>query len=145
MQPLITINYIAVALCVVLAMPLGFLWFGPLFGKQWAKCMGMASLKQPDTNMTKSLVIYAIGSFLITLVLAHSIEVWHPSTWHAGVDEAPWVYGVNAAFWTWLGFFLPIQLGRVAWEQKGWGLVAINASFDLTRLMIFGLILAYWR
>ena len=78
-------------------------------------------------------------------MLAHSIAVWRPSTWNAGVDATLWVYGVNAAFWTWIGFFLPLQMGRVAWEQKGWGLVAINASFDLTRLMIFGMILAYWQ
>ena len=29
--------------------------------------------------------------------------------------------------------------------MKSWGLVGINASFDLTRLLIFGMILAYWQ
>ena len=38
-----------------------------------------------------------------------------------------------------------MQLTRVAWEMKGWGLFAINAGFDLTRLLLFGMILAYWQ
>ena len=146
MQPEIAVNYLAVIVCVVAGMPVGFLWFGPLFGKAWAKHMGMEEMEKPGGGaMAKSLTLYALGSLLIAWVLAHSILVWQPSTWNAGEDAAAWVYGVNGAVWTWLGFFLPLQMGRVAWEQKGWGLVAINASFDLTRLLMFGLILAYWQ
>ena len=51
----------------------------------------------------------------------------------------------STAVWTWLGFFLPLQMGRVAWEFKRWGLAAINAGFDLARLLLFGFVLAYWR
>jgi hypothetical protein len=146
MQPQIAVNYLAVIVCVLVAMPVGFLWFGPLFGKAWAKQMGMENMQPPGGGaMAKSMVIYALGSLLIAFVLAHSIAVWRPSTWNAGEDQAAWVYGLNGAFWTWLGFFLPLQMGRVAWEQKGWPLVGINASFDLTRLLIFSMILAYWR
>lgn len=90
------------------------------------------------------MLLFAGGSLLIAWVLAHGIAVWRPSTWNARVDEAPWVYGLNGAFRTWLGFFVPLQLGRIAWEQKGWTLLAINTSFDLTRLVFFGCILAYW-
>ena len=146
MQPEININYFAVILCVVVGMPVGFLWFGPLFGKAWAKHMGMENMEKPSgATMAKPMLLYAFGSLLIAWVLACSIEVWRPSSWKVGVDQAPWVYGLNAAFWTWLGFFLPLQIGRVAWEQKGWRLVAINAGFDGVRLIIFSLILAYWR
>jgi hypothetical protein len=60
-------------------------------------------------------------------------------------DLAPWIYAVNAAFFNWLGFFLPLQMNRVAWEMKKWGLVLINASFDLVRLLLFGFILSYWQ
>ena len=95
--------------------------------------------------MAKSMALHALGSFLIAFVLAHSIVIWQPSTWGVGDDQAAWVYGLNGAAFTWLGFFLPIQIGRVAWEMKTWGLVAINAGFDLTRLLLFGMILAYWQ
>jgi hypothetical protein len=146
MQPEIVVNYVAVLACVVLAMPVGFLWFGPVFGKAWARHMGFDKMEPPGgAAMGKSMALFALGSLLIAFVLAHSIAAWRPSTWGAGEDQAPWVYALNGAVWTWLGFFLPLQMGRVAWEFKRWGLVAINSSFDLTRLLLFGFILAYWR
>ena len=146
MLPDLHINYLAIAACVVVAMPLGFLWFGPFFGLAWAKEMGFENKPKPNSKaMMKSLALYAFGSILMAFVLAHSIEIWRPSTWHAGTDGADWLYGVNAAFWNWLGFIVPLQIGRMAWEFKGWKLVVINSSFYLTLLMIFGLILAYWR
>ena len=146
MVPEFTINYVAVIACVVAGMPVGYLWFGPLFGKPWARHMGFADMQPPGGSaMAKSMALYALGSFLIAFVLAHSIVIWQPSTWGGGDDQAAWVYGLNGAAFTWLGFFLPIQIGRVAWEMKTWGLVAINAGFDLTRLLLFGMILAYWQ
>ena len=55
------------------------------------------------------------------------------------------MYALNSALWTWLGFFLPLQIERVAWERRKWGLVVINSSFDLVRLLIFSFILSYWQ
>lgn len=144
MMPTITVNYLAVLVCAMAAMPVGFLWFGPLFGKTWARHMGFGEM-QPRGNMAKAMTIFFVGNLLIAFVLAHSIEVWQASSWGLSPDRAPWIYGLNAAVWTWLGFFLPVQMGRVAWEMKRWGLVLINSSFDLTRLLLFALILAYWQ
>ena len=146
MQPEIVINHLAVIVCVIASMPVGYLWFGPLFGKAWARHMGMEDMEPHGGGaMAKSLGLYALGSLLIAFVLAHSIQVWMPSTWGVGENSAPYVYGLNGAFWTWLGFFLPLQIGRVAWEGRRWGLVVINSSFDLVRLLMFGMILAYWQ
>ncbi|MBT8400283.1 MAG: DUF1761 domain-containing protein [Rhodothermia bacterium] len=145
-MPEITVNYLAIIVCVVVAMPIGFLWFGPLLGKPWARHMGMEDMEQPGgAEMTKSMALFALGNFLIALVLAHSIEAWQPSTWNYGPDGSPAGYALNAAIWTWIGFFVPLQIGRVAWEKKKWGLVLINSSFDLVRLLVFGFILAYWQ
>ncbi len=146
MLPEITVNFLAVIVCVALAMPLGFLWFGPLFGKVWASEMGLRMDVKPSSQaMVKSMLLYALSSFLIVWVLAHSLEVWMPTAWKMGENAPAFIYALNAAFWTWLGFFLPLQIGRVAWEMKSWKLVAINASFDLVRLLVFGFILAYWQ
>lgn len=145
-MPEISVNYLAIIVCVVVAMPIGFLWFGPVFGKPWARHMGMEDMEQPGgAQMAKSMGLFALGNFLIALVLAHSIEAWQPSTWNYGPDGSPAGYALNAGIWTWIGFFVPLQIGRVAWEQKKWGLVLINSSFDLVRLLAFGFILAYWQ
>ena len=146
MMPDITVNYSAVVVCAIVAMPVGFVWFGPLFGKTWARHMGFAEMQSPDWGkMAKAMTIFFIGNLLIAFVLAHSIEVWQASSWGLSPDLAPSIYGLNAGSWTWLGFFVPVQMGRVAWEMKRWGLVVINSSFDLVRLLLFGLILPYWQ
>lgn len=73
MHPEILVNHLAVIVCVAVAMPLGYLWYGPIFGKAWATQMGMDHEEQP-AGMAKSLILYAVGAFLIAFVLAHSIE-----------------------------------------------------------------------
>lgn len=145
MQPELSVNYLAVVVCAVAAMPVGFAWFGPVFGRAWAREMGFESMERPGAAaMARSMGLFFLGSLLIAFVLAHGIAVWRPSTWGGGEDMAPHVYALNGALWTWVGYFVPLQLGRVAWEQKGWRLVAINAGFDLVRLLLFGFVLAYW-
>ena len=45
MLPAMSINYLAVLACAIVAMPVGFLWFGPLFGKAWARHMGFGDMQ----------------------------------------------------------------------------------------------------
>ena len=105
----------------------------------------MADMEQPDgATMAKSMANFAVGNLLIVYVLAHGIAVWRASSWGLAPDVSNLSLALNSALFTWIGFFVPLQMGRVAWEQKGWGLVAINASFDLARLLVFSFILAYW-
>lgn len=145
MLPEIPINYLAVIVATVVLMPVGFLWFGPLFSKPWAAHMGMSDVPQPDgATMAKSMGIFALGNFLIVFVLAHTQGVWLAGAWGLSPDVSSSTLILNSAGFTWLGFFLPNQMSRVAWEMKKWGLVAINAGFDLVRLAIAATILAYW-
>tara|TARA_Y100001934_G_C12310107_1_gene754504 strand:+ start:1360 stop:1494 length:135 start_codon:yes stop_codon:yes gene_type:complete len=43
-MPDINVNYVAIAVCVVVGMPVGFLWFGPIFGRAWARQMGLEDM-----------------------------------------------------------------------------------------------------
>ena len=47
-MPAMNINYLAVLTCAIVAMPVGFLWFGPLFGKAWARHMGVGGMQQGE-------------------------------------------------------------------------------------------------
>jgi len=146
MLPAMQINYLAVLACAVVAMPIGFAWFGPLFGRTWLRHMGMGDMDRPDAaSMMKSVGIFFASNLLIAWVLAHNIEAWQASSWGLRPDASPSIYAAQAGFFHWLGFFLPLQMNRVAWERKRWPLVLINASFDLTRLLLFGFILSYWQ
>jgi hypothetical protein len=82
MEPVIALNYMAIALSVVLGMVLGFVWFSVLFDKAWARHMGMEDVPQPDgAAMGKSMVIFFVSNVLIVYVLAHTLGVWRASAW----------------------------------------------------------------
>ena len=145
MEPVIALNYMAIAVCVILGMARGFVWFELLFSKAWARHMGMEDVAEPEgAAMAKSMTIFFVSNVLIVYVLAHTLGVWRASAWGLSPDMSALSLALYTAGFTWLGFFLPLQMNRVAWEMKKWGLVAINAGFDLTRLLVYSFILAYW-
>ncbi len=146
MQPEIHVNYLAILAAIVANMVLSFLWYGPLFGKAWAKQVGLPMDQKPAPSvMVRAMILMVVGSFLTAYVLAHSAEVWRPSTWKAGPDEANWTYGHAAGFFTWVGFYVPQLLNSVAWEMKSWKLFGINAGYHFVALQAMGMILAFWR
>ena len=142
-MPNIEINYVAILIAVVANFILGFLWYTPLFGKAWGKEMGFDMTKKPPQGaLIKGMVIMIIGNFLMAYVLAHNIAVWNPVTWGLPAStESPMGMAFAAAFFTWLGFFLPLDLNTIAWEMKSWKLFFINTSYHLLALIVVSLIL----
>jgi len=144
-------DWLGVVLAVVAATFLGFLWFTPLFGKRWAREMGMDTSDRPSPRrMALSMVLFIFGNLLMAYVLWHEIHGWIPTLWaeQLGIatgdveNSSVWMYASLAALFNWLGFMLPLQLGRVAWENRSWTLVAINAGFDIVRLFAMAYIVA---
>src|SRR5690242_12033934 len=121
-MPNIQINMLAILIAVVTNFILGFIWNTPLFGKAWAKEMGMdMTQKPPSSVLVRGMIIMVIGNFLMAYVFAHNIAVWNPVTWGQAPSTMSHAQSAcMAAFFTWLGFFLPSDLGRIAWENKSW-------------------------
>ena len=146
MHPQIHINFIAVIAAVVVSVLFGWLWHGPLFGKTWAKLMKMRMDQKPDPKvMMRGMGLMVLGTFLTAYVLAHATEVWRPSVWGVGADGPSYLYGFFSGFFTWIGYFIPMLLGAVAWEGKSWRLFGLNAAYIFLNLQIIAMILAYWR
>lgn len=147
MQPQIHMHLPAMAAAFVVAFVFGFLWYGPLFGKTWAGYVGIDFSKKPSPEqMRKSMILQVLGLSCMIYVLSMSIPVWRPSSWGvADADGPDYIYAFFGAFFTWLGFKLPVQFGKVAWEGRPWKLLLINAPYDFLNLFIAGLILSYWR
>jgi hypothetical protein len=146
MHPAIHLNWLAILVAVIASFLVGGLWYGPLFGNAWKKEMGVpADAKASGAEMVKSLGLNVIGTFLTAFVLAHEVQVWRPSSWNAGADSAPAVYGFFGGFFTWLGFAVPVVLNGVSFERKSWKLFFINAAFLFVSFQIIGMILSFWR
>lgn len=137
---MIEVNIIAILIALVANFIFGFLWYTPLFGKAWAKEMHMDTTQRPPTSVfVRGLLFMAIGNFLMAYVFAHNIAAW---SFVPDMADTPKMTNVMmSAFFTWLGFFLPGDLSRVAWEKHSWKLFMINTVYHLISLVIAALIL----
>ena len=136
------INYLAILVAVVANFILGFLWYTPLFGKAWAKEMGFdTSVKPSGGEMAKGMVFMVVGNFLMAYVFAHNMVAW---SFVPGMDQMPKVGSVmNSAIFTWLGFYLPVDIGIVTWEKRSWKLFGINTGYHLAMLLVAATVLTY--
>lgn len=141
MQPAVPINPLAILACVIVAVALGSVWYGPLFGKSWMKMSGIEMPKKmtPAVKkmMMKSYGIQLIGSILMAFVMAHSMVFAMTYLGITGISA-----GLQGGFWNWLGFVAPVTLGAVIWEGKPWKLWFINAGYYLVLLSVMGIIIA---
>jgi hypothetical protein len=121
---------------------LGFLWYTPLFGKAWAKEMGFdTSVKPAGGQIAKGMIFMVIGNFFLAYVFAHNIAAW---SYVPGTEAMPPAIKImNSTVFTWLGFYLPVDLSTVAWENKSWKLFAINTSYHFMMLLVASVILTY--
>jgi hypothetical protein len=135
---MVEVNYLAVLLCGVAAMGLGFAWYGPLFGKAWMKAMGHSTetMKPGQNEMTKIYSITFVLSLVTAYVLAHAMFL-SENFFHYPMLST----GLITAFWMWLGFVLPLQVGDVFFGGRKWSAFKINASYQLVNLLVMGAIL----
>lgn len=123
----VPINLVAVLMAAVASMGLGYLWYGPLFGKLWMKEMGMNGSdmsKAAKKGMTKTYAVMFVGSLVMAYVLAHAIVFASTYLKMTGLPA-----GLMSGFWNWLGFVAPVTLGSVLWEGKSVKLWVINNGY----------------
>lgn len=137
---MVPINYWAVIAAAVVNMVVGFLWYGPVFGKPWRREMGVAEGKMAGKSMGWTYFLLLVSSLVMSYVLAHALVFGNAYLMMSGAAA-----GLQGAFWYWLGFIAPVLLGAVLWENKSWKLWFINAGYYLVALMVMGAVLATWQ
>lgn len=140
----LNISMSAIGIAVVASFVFGFLWYTPLFGKAWAKEMGLDTSQKPSAAlMIKNMVVMIFGNFLLAYVFSHNIAAWD---YVPGMDAmSKTEHAMMAGMFTWLGFFLPTDLGIITWEGKSFKLFAINTGYHLLNVLLVALILCTMR
>lgn len=138
----IAINYYAVLVCAVLAMALGALWYGPLFGKKWMEIVGInpADLEARKKMQKGAGPLYVV-QFALTLfqvlVLSHLIA------------DTTRVSGLERSLWIWGAFIVPMLAGAIMWtaepNRRKWARFFLQGGYQLVCFIIFGLIIQYWK
>lgn len=136
----IEVNYVAVLAAAVASMALGFLWYGPLFGKVWMKLKGYTheGLKAEQKKMGP---LYGL-SFMVALITAYVLtHVMALSSNFYGYD--PVTGGLTSAFWSWFGFMMPVQITATIFGDKNWKLLGIDSGYQLASVLAMGVVIGY--
>lgn len=155
-------NYYILFLAALVPMVIGFIWYGPLFGKPWMNIMGFTEESLKDTNMFKVLGISYILSVLIASALMpmviHQMGVFSTLAGEPGFAEQTGeaftlfkdflanygdrfrTFKHGALHGSLFGLFLVMPiLGTIAiFEKKPFKYVAINAGYWIVTLAIMG-------
>lgn len=128
------VNWIAVVLGAVFSMLLGFLWYGPLFGKLWMRSIGK---KAEELSSNAGMYILAfLGSLVSAYVLAVLIGALGITGWWRGaVLGAVVSVGIGSMAALVNGIFHRIP--AVAW--------LLFALYQLVLNAAEGLMFAVWR
>ncbi len=128
-------NWLAVIVAAILQVVIGFIWYGPLFGKTWMSMMGMTQQTMSRAGMGKTYAWSFVGSLVTAGVLAKLVGVMGARTLGAGI---------TAGFWVWLGFVATVTLASVLYEKRSVSLYALNNGYQLVSLAVMGAVLAVW-
>jgi hypothetical protein len=129
-------TYVAIIVAAIVQMILGFLWYGPLFGKTWMSLMGSTTQSMNREGMGKTYAWTFIGSLVTAGVLRRVATMVGATTIGAGASLGGWV---------WLGFVATVTLASVIYEKRSVNLYVLNNGYQLISLVVMGAILAAWR
>lgn len=132
--------YFLILICAALSLVIGFVWYGPLFGKLWLKVIKADDLTlQARAEMQKKAKPLYVVQFLMTLV-----QVAVLATLIKGLSG---IQAVNYALLIWLGFVVPILAGSALWNNDSKEIARtrflIQAGYQLVLFVIFALILGF--
>ena len=132
------VNYLTVIVATIASFVIGFLWYGPVFGKQWIKMMGYTKESMSSMKM-KPMTAMALG-FLSNLVMAYAVSVFASIWMYDGL------YGAfKLSFLLWLGFVAVTSLGAVLWENRSWNLFLFNTVYQFLILFVMASIIFMWK
>lgn len=130
------INYLGVIIAGVVGMIVGFLWYGPIFGKLWIR---LSNFKKEDMEKAQSQGMgkYYAFAFLGSLATAFVLELFLNFADVEGV-----IFSITLAFWAWLGFVVTTLLSNVLWEGKSVKVFLLNISYYLIMLVAMAVVLS---
>jgi len=129
------LNFWPVLVGTAWSMLLGFLWYGPLFGKAWMKEVGLKSEDVKSSDALKGFGISAVTAFIAVWTLAWiMLRLGYANAWKG------FMFGVCVS----VGFIAMTIISNAAYEKQSLKLVCIQSGYRVVFLAVSGLILGIW-
>ena len=134
------INYLAVLVAGLATFILGGIWYSAVFGKLWRRLHGYSEEKIKEMQAKMSPPLFFGGMILCYLVLGLVVAVLVT----AFKIESAYGGAVLGAL-LWLGPAAAIGMTGHLASGKRFGIFLIDASFQLSYLVLMGVVLGTWR
>lgn len=127
------VNWLAVIAAALSSFPLGFLWYGPVFGKIWQREVGLSAEQLESDNMG---AIFG-ASLALALVQSAAFAIF------LGAEPMPEIvlYGLIGG----LCFVATAVAVQNLFERRSWKLTAINGGYNVLAFTLIGAIIGWWR
>lgn len=135
----VPVNYLSLLVCGLVAMIIGYLWYGPLFGKTWLKLIGKKA-GEMKAAMTKTYGLVFLAFLVIAWFLEHVI-------WYAAPGNVTVLIALKTAFYMWLGFVVAVSFIQNLFSpvKKPMNLMLIDNGFYLVVLLAMSLVVVSFR
>lgn len=134
------INFLAVIAATLSTFVVGWLWYGPLFGKAWMSAVGLSEEEIQKGNMAK---IFGLA-FVFEFIMAFNLAMF----FYGSPEGAEMITAGTGAFYGFLtGFgwiFFALAVNSL-YEQKSWKYIFINGGYWTVAFTVMGLILGVWK
>jgi hypothetical protein len=160
------VNFPILLLAAIVPMVIGFIWYGPLFGKSWMAESGMTPEKARSANMVKIFSLSFLFCFLVAFTLQfmviHQYSVFSmveglsgeqaalADTWlKQGMDAfgsnfRTFKHGMLHGFMAGIAFALPLIGLHALYEQRSARYVFIHAGYWTFSMMLMGGVICQW-
>lgn len=132
-------HYLAVVVAALVGFFLGWIWYTPLFGKQWMAARGITAQQIADgqRNMARNMIGVAVGILIMAWALGVLVSYLHLVTW---------MQGLKLGALAWFGFAFAIGLiDSVMTPGRKVTAFYIDAAYWLITLVAMGIILSVWQ
>jgi hypothetical protein len=131
----VSVNWWAVIVAAIVKFVIGYVWYMPLFGKQWRALLKVPEGASPE-GLGIAIAVGAIGDLVMAYILARLVLHYAPASLGSGL---------LIGFMAWLGFIATVLIGQVFYERRPFALWLINNSYLLLSLLLMGAILGWWH
>jgi len=116
-----SINILSVLAASITSFIFGFIWYGPLFGKTWAK---ENRLKYDGSGFSFDKLFYQLLTVLLTVIVLEILFI------------GSFYQGLCLILLVWVGFMLSNRFGSMIWMKQSWVLFFIDSIYYLANLLI---------
>ena len=133
------VNWLAVLVCAVLSMVIGFIWYGPLFSKQWSALTGWTNEKVAALGQSALMRSYGLA-FVSAFVFASALALIL-----RGLAVSSIADGLITGAVLWVGLIATSIGVNMVFERRSTMLFIIEAGYHLATILVYSVILTLWR